>query len=76
MTAHDVTNRRKADLKLRFDLRKLIANIFSEYMEIHQLTCRSSDDAKWGSVAGLVKAREGQVRIVIPEQAFCVFVDL
>ena len=76
MTAQDVTNRRKADLNLRSDLRKLITKISLEQMVIHELTCRSSDDAKWDSVAGLVKAWEGQVRIVNPEQAWWVLVDL
>ena len=56
MTAQDVTNRRKADLNLRNELRKLITEISPEQMAIHQLTCRSNDDAKWGSVADLVKA--------------------
>jgi hypothetical protein len=40
------------------------------------LTSQSSDDDKWKSVAGLVRTFEGQVRIVNPEQARWVLVDL
>ena len=40
------------------------------------MTELSCDDDKWKSVAGLVKAFEGQVRIVNPEQAWWVLSDL
>ena len=69
MATQNTRTRRQSDSNLRFRLRMLITEMSTDQWRIHQLTLRSSDDAKWTTVAGLIKASEGQVRIVNPKQA-------
>ena len=74
--AKHTTSLREADPVLRRTLAKLITKISSSQMQIFDLTEASSDEDKWKAVSHLVRAYEGEVRILHHNPTYWVLTEL